>query len=114
MLTNNRRLTTRVGLRIPVRFRSLHTPTVPMQNAESVNLSERGVYFETEVAPAVGTAVELILKMPRELTGREPTELRCTARVIHVRPDPLLDGKAGVGVYIEHYESMVPLEQRAN
>ena len=114
MLTSNRRLTTRVGLWIPVRFRSLHTPTLPLQNAESVNLSERGVYFETDVAPAVGTPVELILKMPRELTGREPTELHCMARVVHVHADPLSSGKAGVGLYIEHYESMVPVEQRAN
>lgn len=111
---SNRRLATRVNLRIPVSFRCLSTPALPRQVGESVNLSERGVYFETEVAPAVGTPVELILRMPRELTGREATELCCVARVIHVRPDPLSNGKVGVGVYIERYESMVPVEKRAS
>jgi hypothetical protein len=114
MNTSNRRLTTRVYLRIPMQFRCLSTPALPMQDAESVNLSERGVYFETDVAPAVGTPVELVLRMPFELTGRAPTELRCVARVIHVHQDPFSNGRSGVGVYIVRYETMLSVERQAS
>ncbi len=114
MTTTERRVATRVNLRIPLRFRPISTPPTPEQRAESVNLSPHGVYFSTDFPLKVGAPVELFLKMPRELTGNAPTELRCTARVIHIQPDNLVTGKSGVGVHIESSEALKTPERWAS
>lgn len=44
------------------------------QGAESENLSERGVFFATDAPLVVGSAVEVLLKMPEEISGRPTTE----------------------------------------
>jgi len=104
MKTAERRFATRVNLKIPLRFRPITNRTVPEQKAESMNLSQNGAYFVTDYPLLVGTPVELFLKMPRELTGQPATEMRCTARVIHIRPEAAEDHKLGVGVHIERYD----------
>jgi hypothetical protein len=114
MNTNERRLTNRFNLKVPVRFRLLSNAATPEQKAESVNLSQRGVYFATGFPPPVGALVELIVKMPREVTGPAATELRCTARVVHVEPDTFMDGKSGVGVQLERDEVLDIGKRSAN
>jgi hypothetical protein len=52
--------------------------------------------------------VELFLRIPREVSGEKPTEVRCVARVMHVDP-ATSGGKSGVGMCIERYE---PLQMR--
>ncbi len=114
MTTTERRHAARVNLRIPLRFRPISTPPTPEHRAESVNLSPHGVYFSTDFPLTVGAPVELFLKMPRELTGNAPAELRCTARVIHIQPDNLVTGKSGVGVHIERSEALKNAERWAS
>ena len=113
MHTTERRTATRLLLRIPLRFRPVTNPASPEQRAESLNISQRGVYFATESPPQAGTPVELLLKMPSELTGKTPVEIRCTARVVHVQPHSFVDGRAGVGVKIERYGMPGARERRA-
>jgi len=55
-----------------------------MQEGETVNLSERGIYFKTAQKVKIGQAMELYFTLPRELTGRSPEPVRCSARVVHV------------------------------
>jgi hypothetical protein len=114
MTTTERRTAARVNPRIPLRFRPISTPPTPEQRAESVNLSPHGVYFSPDFPLTVGAPVELFLKMPSELTGKTPTELRCTARVIHIQPDNLVTGKLGVGVHIERTEALKSPERWAS
>ncbi len=106
MATTERRLAPRVNLKIPLRFRPILSPTIPEQKAESVNISQRGAYFVTDFPLKVGTPVELFLRMPRELTGQDATEVRCAARVVHVQPNIFVGSKSGVGVHIERYEAV--------
>jgi len=113
MNITERRTATRLSLRIPLRFRSLSNSTSPEQRAETVNISQRGVFFTTAFPLTKGTPIEMLLKMPSELTGKAPAEVRCTAHVIHVQPDRSGDGKAGVGVVIERYQTLGAVERRA-
>jgi hypothetical protein len=106
MNKTERRTAARLNLTIPLRFRPITNPVTPEQSAETVNLSQRGVCFSTVFPLSVGTPLELFLKMPRELTGKAATEVRCTARVVHIQPDVSVDGKTGVGVQIERYEAL--------
>lgn len=71
---------------------------------ESENLSERGAFFSTAEPVAIGSAVEILLKMPEEITGKPTTDWRCTGHVVRLQP---LDGtmsKLGVGVEFDYYE----------
>jgi hypothetical protein len=102
---SNRRMEDRINLRVPLRFRAITDPPEEEQSTESVNLSQRGLFFSTTAALKVGTQVEVFLKMPHEISGNPPTDVRCVGRVVHVQPGWLL-GRAGVGVRIERYESI--------
>jgi len=42
--------------------------------------------------------------MPAEVTGNSAQEMRCTARVVHVRNEPYGDGRIGFGAEIENFK----------
>jgi hypothetical protein len=111
MNTKERRLDTRVNVRVPLRFRTLNNPNSVEQNAESENISQRGVYFETAVPLNVGTPVELSLRMPLEVAGKSSSDVKCVARVVHIRPSTL-SGRPGVGLHIERYEAKAATAER--
>jgi Tfp pilus assembly protein PilZ len=74
------------------------------QRAESENLSERGVFFVTNAPLVIGSAVEILLKMPEEISGRPTTEWRCTGHVVRIEPVDTPRGKLGVGIEFDCYE----------
>ena len=49
--------------------------------------------------------------MPEEVTGNAAQEMRCTARVVHVRNEPYGDGRIGFGVEIEKYQTVAVQER---
>jgi PilZ domain len=100
-----RRLMPRKQIRIPLRFRVLPDGPVSLRTGESRNSSERGVYFLTDSPLAVGSKLELLLPIGSDSAGRAARELRCTARVVHCDPHAGPNQKAGVGVFIERFES---------
>lgn len=72
--------------------------------AESVDLLERGIFFVTDTPFRQGEAIEILLKMPEEITGEPTTEWRCTGLVVRVQPVESPKGKLGVGVRFDCYE----------
>ena len=82
-----------------------------MQEGETVNLSERGIYFKTAQKVKIGQAMELYFTQPRELTGRSPEPVRCNARVVHVEQYADEPGWTGVGASVERFE---PLQRFRN
>jgi hypothetical protein len=77
---------------------------VPEERAESVNLSQRGIYFVTNSQFQEGEALEILLKMPEAITGEPPTEWRCTGLVTRIESVDSRKGKFGVGVRFDCYE----------
>ena len=77
-----------------------------MQEGETVNLSERGIYFKTAERVKIGLAMELYFTLPRELTGRSPEPVRCSARVVHVEQYSDERGWTGVGASVEQFEPL--------
>jgi hypothetical protein len=77
-----------------------------MQEGETVNLSERGIYFKTAQKVKIGQAVEIYFTLPRELTGRSPEPVRCSARVVHVEQYSDERGWTGVGASVEQFEPL--------
>ena len=80
--------------------------------AESENVSQRGVYFYTHVALKIGAVLELTLRIPKELFGRMSGEVKCIARIIHIRQGALPGDKAGIGLHIERYETAIVQPER--
>ena len=72
----------------------------------------RGGFFFASSAPLqVGMPIEATLRMPAEVTGNSAQEMRCTARVVHVRNEPYGDGRIGFGAEIEKFQT-IPAQDR--
>jgi len=79
----------------------LSKSVLPAQLAESVNVSQRGIYFSTDSALCKGETVEVSFNMPEAVLGEPSSEWRCTG---HVEPIATTGGKLGVGVQFDCYE----------
>jgi len=110
------RLERRVGQRfpflIPVSLRQPADCTASVGFTQ--DLSSRGVFFFCDASLAVGSLIELTLRMPSEITLGESMPVRCKGRVLRiVRPvapsviapaASTAEGKVGVAVRLEEYE----------
>ena len=114
MDAQERRRETRVDVHIPLRFRPLENTNVPEQKAETENVSQLGVYFTTDVPLRVGAMLVLWMTMPTQVTEKEPRDVRCLARVVHVEPTGRLVRKVGVGLRIEQYAAAAKTERWAS
>lgn len=99
----DRRVSPRHNLKTAIRIR-IWKSAAPEQRAESINISERGIFFATDVPFHKGEAIEVLLKMPEEITGEPATEWRCTGLVVRVQPVDSPKGKLGIGVRFDCYE----------
>jgi hypothetical protein len=99
----DRRLVGRHGVRLPLRVR-LWKSAMPEQSAESVNVSQRGIYFATDSILRQGETMEVLFDMPELVIGEPTTEWRCTGHVVRVEAIEHATGKIGVGVQFDCYE----------
>jgi len=102
-LKRDRRSSCRHSLKTALRVR-VWKSGMPEHRAESVNLSQRGIYFATKRSYREGEIVEVLLKMPEEVSGEPTTEWRCTGHVVRVEPMRRPEGKVGVGVQFYYCE----------
>ena len=100
---SDRRLAGRYKVRTPLRVR-LWKSLVPECTAESVDLSQRGIYFATDAPLHEGETVEVFFNMPEEVIGEPASEWRCTGHVVRVEEIHAAGGKQGVGVQFDCYE----------
>ena len=85
-----------------------------MLEGEALNLSERGVYFKSREKLHVGEPLEMYFTLPRELTGRNPEQVRCSARIVHVDECADQKGARGIGATVERFEPVMSLRDWAN
>jgi hypothetical protein len=112
MKVSERRQLTRLSLRTPLRFRSLGVASDKTEHfTEALNVSRGGFFFASSAPLQVGMPIEATLRMPAEVTGNSSQEMRCTARVVHVRNEPYGDGRIGFGAEIEKFQT-IPVQDR--
>jgi hypothetical protein len=99
----DRRVARRHDFKAPLRVR-IWKSSVPEWGAESENLSQTGIFFATDSAVQVGMAVEVVLKMPEEITGEPATECFYTGHIVRIERVDSPHGKLGVGVQFDCYE----------
>jgi hypothetical protein len=100
-----RRNNPRVDTRVELQYRALGTPELPLQRAESENISQRGIFFMTDDPPKVGTLLEISLQMPPELGVQLGGEVRCLARVVRIQHESAESERSGIGLHIEQFEA---------
>jgi hypothetical protein len=124
---DDRRVTNRKAYAMPVRYTVLTEELVPVayesvrgeaamrshrmpevmrsgRDGETVNLSERGIYFTSRDKVNIGEPLEIFFTLPTELTGRSPEQVCCRARVVHVDKLGGREELTGVGAAIERFE----------
>jgi hypothetical protein len=111
MSSDDRRLDTRLDLKVPLTFRPVTLPPSNAQRAESLNLSRRGLCFCTDSPLQLGDQVEVFMTLPAEISQCAEAEIRCVARVVHVRKDEL-SGRSAIGLRVERYETMPTKSER--
>src|SRR5437870_5107826 len=96
-----RRGTRRFALRLPI---SLHLPDHPDVEAQSKDVSARGVYFFSQGLVEEGMPVEFTLTLPPEITLTHSVRVRCRGRALRVEPNSAADGRMGVAAVIDDYQ----------
>lgn len=101
----DRRQNIRHQLKIPLVFCPTNTPLTCGHSAESSNLSSGGVYFMTRHPVFVGLPVQVLLRMPRRVSGQSSSERVFDGRVSHVEKGDSPRGISGVGVEFFYWEA---------
>ena len=98
----DRRTTQRFQMRLPLTVRWTTGSAIGETSTESRDVSSRGVYFYLPKDLREGSAVEILLTLPNEITLAGPVRVRCLGRV--QRTESRKEGSIGVVAAIERYE----------
>lgn len=79
VFARDRRFAERHNVKTALRVR-VWKAGLPEPRAESVNLSQRGIFFASNSRLAEGEVVEFLLKMPEEIIGQPTTDGDVPAR----------------------------------
>jgi hypothetical protein len=105
---HDRRLSRRHNFRTDLRIRVRKSNAGELK-AESQNLSQRGVFFATDLELSKGAALDLVVEMPEQITGVPAAQWLCTGHVVRVVPiKESTKGGRGVGVQFDFYEVSRP------
>ena len=102
MTDAERRNSQRFQMRLPITVRWSTGAAVAETSTESRDVSSRGVYFYLSKDVKEGSAVEILLTLPNEITMAGPVKVRCLGRV--QRTEERSEGAIGVVAAIERYE----------
>ncbi len=111
MKVSDRRMAQRFNLIIPLQiseWKSQGKSQAPAQRTVSVNVSEHGVYFETDRPPCEGAMLQIRLEMPEAVTGNPAAEWLCTGKVTRVHPPKSPGALVGVSVRFDCYDVLRP------
>ena len=75
----------------------------------SEDVSSKGIYFLLPEGIQDGTAVEVEMTLPNQITLAGPVRVRCLGRI--QRCEPALGAKAGMAAAIEKYEFLPANEE---
>lgn len=97
----DKRNTRRFALKLPVSVSETNNGN--SQQAQTRDVSARGVCFYIDSAIAAGSNIEFTLTLPPEITLTESISVHCKGKVVRVE-DGVGDEKMAVAAVIEEYE----------
>jgi hypothetical protein len=86
---------------LPKRSGETNAAVTAERKARTRDVSFRGLYFLSDEDYQVGSPIELILTLPKEITMAGDVHIRCFARVVRVEQRP---ESQGIAARIERYE----------
>jgi hypothetical protein len=95
-----RRNATRFDLQLPVVVRWRDGSEFREARTQSEDVSSQGIYFVLTEGIKDGTAVELEVTLPHQITFEERVRVRCSGRILRSETE---GAKAGVAAVIEKY-----------
>src|ERR1700720_1425159 len=112
MIPTDCRSAPRFTLHVPLSFCSLmpHRSRVE-QRASSINISAEGVCFLTRVAMCVGDAINILLAMPKRVTGTKSNRRRFVGRVAHIESTDMPQGCSRIGIHLIRYEPVLQTDK---
>ena len=102
MSRKERRSAQRFQLKLPLVVRWQREADAGEAQAESKDVSSRGVYFVVADEMKKGSVLEIVMTLPHEITMAGPVHVRCLGHV--QRTEEQGDKKVGVVAEIERYE----------
>jgi len=103
VVSPERRITPRFKLHTRLSFHRIGSLSEGEQQARSINISTRGVLFATNLAMSVGETVEVVLEIPKRVSGMNANIHRFTGRVAHIESTKV--GTSFIGVQLLYYEN---------
>jgi len=104
MPMSERRIMPRFKIHTPLAFNRMKPLFESEQQAKAINISATGVYFATSLAVSVGEFIEVLIEMPRRVTGVKAIGRRFTGRVTHIECEGMPQGLSRIGVLFLYYE----------
>jgi len=104
MAKPERRISPRFKLQTPLCFHRRNDCPDSEQHAKAINISARGVCFATSLAMCVGEFIEVLVEIPRRVTGLKAICRKFTGRVTHVKSEGETQGLSRIGVLFLYYE----------
>ncbi len=89
-------------VRLAKKRKSHKAPVETAIEAETKDVSTRGLYFEASADWKVGTEIECLLHLPAKVFGRQPVAIRCRGKIARVTQKA--PGSIGVAATIEQFE----------
>ena len=71
-------------------------------DAQTRDLSYRGLYFLTDTNFEVGSDIEFVITLPEQVTQSTDVNIRCQGRIVRVEPTD--NGRVGIAAKIARYE----------
>ncbi len=106
MISQERRLSRRFMLRLPLTVQWGDESIVGEAVTESREVSSRGLYFHLPKGLCSGSPVEIVMTLSHELTQAGPLRVRCLGRVVRYSREQ--SGNVGVAASIERYDFLRP------
>jgi hypothetical protein len=89
-------------------------PLSDSEQTRAINISATGVCFATRLAMCVGEVVEILLEIPKQVTGTLAIRRRFTGRIAHVDSQTNLPGCSRIGVQLLYCETVATLRMLTN
>jgi hypothetical protein len=89
-------------------------PLSDSEHTRAINISTTGVCFATRLALSVNEVVEVLLEIPKQVTGTLAIRRRFTGRIAHVDSQTNLAGYSRVGVQLLYCEAVATLRMISN
>jgi hypothetical protein len=100
---SERREARRFTMTLPMRVLARDARS-PELHAQTRDVSYRGLYFLADARFEVGSEIEFVLTLSRQITQSSDVSIRCHGQVVRVEPADA--GRSGVAARIERYEFM--------